>query len=77
MRREKEREMQAKSGAAGLPWGLYLLFSCFTGIAAVGSIFEFIDRNPVFGVIEPDSPLWAPILLTFAVTGIPMAGGRW
>jgi hypothetical protein len=28
----------------------------------------------VFGVIPPDSPLWAPVLGLFAFTGIPMAG---
>eukprot|EP00198_Chlamydomonas_reinhardtii_P006538 XP_001695874.1 predicted protein [Chlamydomonas reinhardtii] len=74
VRREKERELQAKDGVSGLPWGLCLLFSVFTAIAAVGSIFEFVDRNAIFGVIQPDSPLWAPILLFFGVTGFPTAG---
>ncbi|EFJ49553.1 hypothetical protein VOLCADRAFT_104324 [Volvox carteri f. nagariensis] len=74
IRREKERELQAQQGSSGLPWPLYLLFSIFTAIAAVGSIFEFVDRNPVFGVLPPDNPLWAPILLFFAVTGFPTAG---
>ncbi|GIL79901.1 hypothetical protein Vretimale_12522 [Volvox reticuliferus] len=74
IRREKERELQAQQGTSGLPWPLYLLFSIFTAIAAVGSIFEFVDRNPVFGVLPPDNPLWAPILLFFAVTGFPTAG---
>ncbi|KAG2435619.1 hypothetical protein HXX76_006822 [Chlamydomonas incerta] len=75
VRREKERELAAKDGAAGgLPWGLCLLFSVFTAIAAVGSIFELVDGNAIFGVIQPDSPLWAPILLLFGVTGIPTAG---
>jgi hypothetical protein len=40
----------------------------------VGSIFEYVDGNAVFGVIPPDSPLWAPVLGLFAFTGIPMAG---
>lgn len=74
VKREKEREMQLQSGKKELPWALCLLFSVFTGIAAVGSIFEYIDRNPVFGVVQPDNPLWAPILLFFAVTGFPTAG---
>ncbi|GLC40568.1 hypothetical protein PLESTB_000044000 [Pleodorina starrii] len=74
IRREKERELQAQQGASGLPWGLYLLFSIFTAIAAVGSIFEFVDRNAIFGVLPPENPLWAPILLFFAVTGFPTAG---
>jgi hypothetical protein len=38
-------------------------------------VFEYIDKNPIFGVVQPDSPLWAPILGLFAVTGIPTAGG--
>lgn len=74
VRREKERQLQAQEGSTGLSWPLLLLFSIFTAIAAVGSIFEYIDRNAIFGVIEPDSPLWAPILLFFAVTGFPTAG---
>lgn len=40
----------------------------------VGSIFEYVDKNPVFGVIQPDNPLWAPVLGLFAFTGIPLAG---
>ena len=24
--------------------------------------------------MQPDNPAWAPILLTFAITGLPMAG---
>lgn len=30
----------------------------------------------MFGVVQPDSPLWAPILGFFAITGIPTAGER-
>lgn len=37
-------------------------------------MFEYFDKNAVFGVIPPDSPLWAPVLGLFAFTGIPMAG---
>lgn len=59
-----------------VPWALYLLSSSMVAIAAVGSIFEFIDKNPFFGIIQPDNPLWAPILLTLAVTGFPSAGAR-
>ena len=40
----------------------------------VGSVFEFANKNAIFGAVPPSSPLYAPILLTFAVTGIPSAG---
>ena len=72
VKREKQRELEAQS--KDLPFGLYLLFSCFVTIAAVGSIFEWSAQNPIFGVIEPDSALYTPILGLFAVTGIPTAG---
>lgn len=35
IRRERERELQAKEGK-DLPFGVYLLFSAFVAIAAVG-----------------------------------------
>jgi hypothetical protein len=38
-------------------------------------VFEYFDKNAIFGVIPPDSPLWAPILGLFAFTGLPTAGG--
>ena len=37
-------------------------------------MFEFANKNAIFGAVPPSSPLYAPILLTFAVTGIPSAG---
>jgi hypothetical protein len=36
-------------------------------------VFEYFNKNPVFGVIQPDNPLWAPILGFFAITGLPTA----
>lgn len=72
VRRERERKLLAEDPKnGGLPWGLYLLFSSFVAIAAVGCIFEYLDKNPFFGIVQPDSPLWAPILITLAVTGFP------
>mmetsp|Transcript_14564 Transcript_14564/g.40977 ORF Transcript_14564/g.40977 Transcript_14564/m.40977 type:complete len:167 (-) Transcript_14564:171-671(-) len=70
----REQEKKAAQQLGDLPFGLYLLLSSFVAIAAVGSIFEFANKNPLFGVIEPDSPVWAPILLFFSITGVPMAG---
>ena len=72
VKREKQRELEAQN--KDLPFGVYLLFSCMVTIAAVGSCFEFANQNPIFGVVEPDSPLYAPILGLFAVTGLPTAG---
>lgn len=40
----------------------------------MGSIFELINQNPIFGVIGTDSPLYLPVLGTFAVTGFPTTG---
>ncbi|KAF5836011.1 hypothetical protein DUNSADRAFT_6581 [Dunaliella salina] len=75
VRREKERELAAQNAKEGfkLPWGLCLLFSVFTTIAAIGSIFEYVDKNPIFGLVQPDNPLWAPILLFMGITGFPTA----
>ena len=61
----------------GLPWPLYLLASCIVTIAATGSIFEYGFRNPIFNIVQPDSPLWAPILGWFVFTGYPLAVYLW
>ena len=71
VRRERERKLLEESTKNELPWALYLLFSSFVAIAAVGCIFEYVDRNPFFGLVQPESPLWAPILISLAVTGFP------
>lgn len=74
VRRERERELAKQEGKKDLPFGLYLLLSSIVAIAAVGSIFEFANKNPIFDIIYPDSPLYTPILGLFSVTGIPTAG---
>jgi hypothetical protein len=43
---------ESAKGGFNLPWGLSLLFSVFTTIAAVGSIFEYVGKNPVFGILQ-------------------------
>lgn len=73
VRREREREIIAKEGK-DLPFGLYLLLSSFVAIAAVGSVFEYVNRHAIFDVVQPDDPLWAPILGLFAITGLPTSG---
>eukprot|EP00882_Tetradesmus_deserticola_P013031 GHRQ01013818.1.p2 GENE.GHRQ01013818.1~~GHRQ01013818.1.p2 ORF type:complete len:161 (-),score=22.91 GHRQ01013818.1:901-1383(-) len=47
-----------------------------TPVLQVGSVFEYLDKNALFGVVQPDSPLWAPILGLFAITGLPTAGAN-
>ncbi|KAL6609746.1 hypothetical protein ACP70R_039715 [Stipagrostis hirtigluma subsp. patula] len=66
-------------GAAGgsVPFYAYLLASAITAIAAIGSIFEYTNQRAVFGIINPDSALYAPILGFFVFTGIPTAGFLW
>lgn len=74
VRAERERDAAAASGSdKSLPWPLYLVFSFLVATAAVGSIFEYANKNAVFGVLQPDSPLWAPVLGLFAFTGLPTA----
>jgi len=70
IRRERERA----NTPAEIPFGLYLLFSVIICIAAVGSTFELINGNAIFGVIPKESPFWAPILWWWIVTGFPLAG---
>ncbi|KAK9858842.1 hypothetical protein WJX84_001615 [Apatococcus fuscideae] len=67
-RRERLQESQ------GLPFGLYLIGSFLVATAAIGSIFEWSNKNPVFGVLPPTSPFYTPILGFFAITGLPSAG---
>lgn len=73
VRRERERELQEKEGK-DLPFGVYLIGSALVAIAAVGSVFEYANKNPIFDVIYPDSALYTPILGLFALTGLPSAG---
>ena len=40
----------------------------------MGSVFEFVNKNAIFGVLPPSSPLYTPILALFALTGLPSAG---
>lgn len=36
-----------------------------------GSAFEFAAKNPIFGVLPADNPLYTPILGLFVLTGFP------
>ncbi|PWA47706.1 hypothetical protein CTI12_AA399480 [Artemisia annua] len=71
-------EAQQESSSGGdLPFGVYLLASAITAIAAIGSVFEYVNQKPVFGVLESDSIFYAPVLGFFAITGLPTAGYLW
>lgn len=37
----------------------------------IGSIFEYVNEKPVFGVLSSDSIFYAPLLGFFALTGVP------
>eukprot|EP00262_Sarcandra_glabra_P009931 TRINITY_DN24766_c0_g1_i1.p1 TRINITY_DN24766_c0_g1~~TRINITY_DN24766_c0_g1_i1.p1 ORF type:complete len:180 (+),score=22.68 TRINITY_DN24766_c0_g1_i1:139-678(+) len=60
-----------------IPFYAYLLASAVTAIAAVGSVFEYINQKPVFGVLNSDSVFYAPLLGFFAFTGIPTSAFLW
>ncbi|OMO72862.1 hypothetical protein COLO4_27421 [Corchorus olitorius] len=60
-----------------IPFFVYLLASAITAIAAIGSIFEYVNQRPVFGVINSDSIFYAPLLGFFAFTGIPTSAFLW
>mmetsp|Transcript_10283 Transcript_10283/g.30949 ORF Transcript_10283/g.30949 Transcript_10283/m.30949 type:complete len:197 (+) Transcript_10283:114-704(+) len=73
LRKEKMQALEEAEGA-DLPFGVFLLASTLVAIAAVGSIFEFLNKNPIFGVLPSSSPFYLPILGFFVVTGFPTAG---
>jgi len=60
-----------------IPFIVYLLASAITAIAAIGSVFEYVNQKPVFGVLGSDSVFYAPVLGFFAFTGIPTAAFLW
>ncbi|KAE8706456.1 polyglutamine-binding protein 1-like isoform X1 [Hibiscus syriacus] len=60
-----------------VPFFVYLLASAITAIAAIGSIFEYINQRPVFGVLNSNSVFYAPLLGFFAFTGIPTSAFLW
>lgn len=59
------------------PFFVYLLASAVTAIAAIGSVFEYVNQRPVFGVLSSDSIFYAPLLGFFAFTGIPTSAFLW
>ncbi|XP_065855074.1 uncharacterized protein [Euphorbia lathyris] len=60
-----------------IPFYVYLLSSAIIAIAAIGSVFEYVNQKPVFGILNSDSIFYAPVLGFFAFTGIPLSGFLW
>ncbi|XP_022977452.1 uncharacterized protein LOC111477793 [Cucurbita maxima] len=74
--REEGKEIGTQQGFQ-VPFYVYLLASSITAIAAIGSVFEYVNQKPVFGIINSDSIFYAPLLGFFAFTGIPTAAFLW
>ncbi|KGN49525.1 uncharacterized protein LOC116401609 isoform X2 [Cucumis sativus] len=74
--KEEGKEIGTQQGFQ-VPFYVYLLASSITAIAAIGSVFEYVNQKPVFGIINSDSILYAPLLGFFALTGIPTAAFLW
>ncbi|XP_010317056.1 uncharacterized protein [Solanum lycopersicum] len=70
-------EAQKDSSSIQVPFVVYLLASAVTAIAAIGSIFEYTNQKPVFGVLGSDSVFYAPLLGFFVFTGIPTSAFLW
>ncbi|KAJ0683622.1 hypothetical protein HanPI659440_Chr16g0660341 [Helianthus annuus] len=70
-------EAQQASSSIELPFFVYLLASAITAIAAIGSVFEYVNQKPVFGLLNSDSVFYAPVLGFFAFTGLPTAAYLW
>lgn len=71
------QEAQKETSGFEVPFFVYLLASAVTAIAAIGSIFEYVNERPVFGVLSSDSVFYAPLLGFFAFTGIPSSAFLW
>ncbi|KNA16427.1 hypothetical protein SOVF_089240 [Spinacia oleracea] len=74
--RDEGKSNESKDGLE-VPFFVYLLASAITAIAAIGSIFEYVNQNPVFGLLNSDSIFYAPVLGFFALTGIPTSAFLW
>ncbi|XP_024975676.1 uncharacterized protein LOC112513599 [Cynara cardunculus var. scolymus] len=72
-----ETQQASSSSNSELPFFVYLLASAITAIAAIGSVFEYVNQKPVFGVLNSDSIFYAPVLGFFAFTGLPTAAFLW
>lgn len=72
--RKEQLEKLRDPNESSIPFAVFLVGSVLVAIATVGSIFELINQNPIFGVIQPGNLLYTPILGFFSLTGLPTAG---
>lgn len=49
----------------------FLNFAGFSFVLQIGSVFEYANQRPAFGVVNSDNVFYAPLLGFFAFTGIP------
>lgn len=70
-------EVQQDSSRFEVPYFVYLLASAVAAIAAIGSVFEYANQRPAFGVLNSDSVFYAPLLGFFAFAGIPTSAFLW
>ncbi|XP_010542023.1 PREDICTED: uncharacterized protein LOC104815359 [Tarenaya hassleriana] len=75
--RDEGRPGRTQEGTFEIPFFVYLLASTITAIAAIGSVFEYVNKKPVFGVLSSDSVFYTPLLGFFAITGIPTSAFLW
>ncbi|EPS71041.1 hypothetical protein M569_03721, partial [Genlisea aurea] len=71
------RGSRKESTEIEIPFYFYLLASAVTAIAAIGSVFEYVNQRPVFGVVNSDSAFYAPLLGFFVFTGFPSSAFLW
>ncbi|KAJ1433125.1 hypothetical protein SESBI_06347 [Sesbania bispinosa] len=76
-RDEANKNTASSSSGFEIPFYVYLLASAITAIAAIGSIFEYVNQKPVFGVLSSDSVFYAPLLGFFTFTGVPFSAFLW
>ncbi|XP_041022416.1 uncharacterized protein LOC121263537 [Juglans microcarpa x Juglans regia] len=74
---QDEGKESASQQTFEIPFYVYLLASAVTAIAAIGSVFEYVNLRPVFGILKSDSIFYAPLLGFFAFTGIPVSTFLW
>ena len=68
---------QEQGGLPELPYGVYLLVSCWFLIAGTGTVFEYAYKEPLFGVLPADSFLYAPASGVLFLGALLGAGKTW